>query len=143
MSAEAGEKLFVARCAQCHTVQKGQNRQGPSLYGIIGRDGKMPWHLPSELKYFRTQTLGKPVIMGRKTFQSVGKPLPGRQNIVITRDVTFTAAGATVVGSLEAALEAGCTIAAPHVANPHPTSRDLGLGCPESGGAGILQVLLL
>ena len=51
--------------------------------GVIGAGGKMAWHLPSELKYFRTRTLAKPVIMGRKTFQSIGKPLPGRDNIVI------------------------------------------------------------
>lgn len=73
---------------------------------VIGRDGKMPWHLPSELKYFRARTLGKPVIMGRKTFQSVGRPLPGRDNIVITRDASFAASGATVVGSLDAAIAA-------------------------------------
>ncbi len=74
--------------------------------GVIGRDGRMPWHLPSELKYFRSRTMGKPVIMGRKTFQSIGKPLPGRTNIVITRDQAFTADGTTVVGSLEEALAA-------------------------------------
>ena len=74
--------------------------------GVIGRDGKMPWHLPGELKYFRARTLGKPVIMGRKTFQSIGKPLPGRDTIVITRDAGFAAAGATVVHSLAAALVA-------------------------------------
>lgn len=72
--------------------------------GVIGRDGKMPWHLPAELKYFRERTIGKPVIMGRKTFQSIGKPLPGRDNIVITRDATFSAAGVVSVGSIEAAV---------------------------------------
>lgn len=80
--------------------------------GVIGRDGKMPWHLPFELKYFRARTLGKPVIMGRKTFQSVGKPLPGRDNIVITRDRAFAASGATVVASLDAAIAAAQWIAA-------------------------------
>ena len=72
--------------------------------GVIGRDGKMPWHLPSELQYFRARTMGKPVIMGRKTFQSIGKPLPGRANIVITRDVGFAAVGVAVVHSFDAAL---------------------------------------
>ncbi len=64
----------------------------------------MPWHLPAELKYFRARTLGKPVIMGRKTFQSIGKPLPGRDNIVITRDATFAAPGVTVARSLPDAI---------------------------------------
>ena len=72
--------------------------------GVIGRNGKMPWHLPAELKYFRERTIGKPVIMGRKTFQSIGKPLPGRDNIVITRDTAFSAAGVVAVGSIEAAV---------------------------------------
>ena len=72
--------------------------------GVIGRDGKMPWHLPSELKYFRARTIGKPVIMGRKTFQSIGKPLPGRTNIVVTRDAGFAVAGVVAVHSLDAAL---------------------------------------
>ena len=73
--------------------------------GVIGHNGKMPWHLPSELKYFRARTIGKPVIMGRKTFQSIGKPLPGRDNIVVTRDTTFAAPGIAVAHTLEAALE--------------------------------------
>ena len=73
--------------------------------GVIGRDGKMPWHLPSELKYFRARTMGKPMIMGRKTFQSIGKPLPGRATIVVTRDMAFAAAGVVVTHSLDAALE--------------------------------------
>ncbi len=72
--------------------------------GVIGLNGKMPWHLPLELKYFRACTLGKPVIMGRKTFQSVGKPLPGRANIVVTRDATFSAPGAKMAPSLPAAI---------------------------------------
>jgi dihydrofolate reductase len=80
--------------------------------GVIGMSGAMPWHLPSELKYFRARTIGKPVIMGRKTFQSIGKPLPGRDNIVITRDVEFKAPGATVVATLEAAMAAGRVAAA-------------------------------
>jgi dihydrofolate reductase len=72
--------------------------------GVIGCEGKMPWHLPAELKYFRAQTMGKPVVMGRKTFQSVGKPLPGRDTIVVTRDTTFAPAGVTTASSLEDAI---------------------------------------
>ena len=73
--------------------------------GVIGRAGVMPWRMPSDLKTFRRLTLDKPVVMGRKTFQSIGKPLPGRDNIVITRDAAFTAAGIQVTGSLDAAVD--------------------------------------
>jgi len=73
--------------------------------GAIGLDGRMPWHLPAELGHFKKTTWGKPIIMGRKTFQSIGKPLPGRQNIVVTRSRKFTADGCDVAGSLKAALE--------------------------------------
>lgn len=72
--------------------------------GVIGRDGGLPWHLSSDLKRFKADTLGKPVIMGRRTFQSIGKPLPGRHNIVVTRDRDFRADGVTVAASVEAAL---------------------------------------
>lgn len=71
----------------------------------IGLDGKMPWHLPAELQHFKQATMGKAILMGRKTWQSIGRPLPGRQNIVISRDPGFVAGGADVVNSLEAALE--------------------------------------
>jgi dihydrofolate reductase len=71
----------------------------------IGLDGKMPWHLPAELQHFKRATMGKAILMGRKTWQSIGRPLPGRQNIVISRDPGFVAGGADVVNSLEAALE--------------------------------------
>jgi dihydrofolate reductase len=73
--------------------------------GVIGRDGGMPWHLPGDLRHFKAITLGKPVIMGRRTFDSIGrKPLPGRPNIVMTRDKSFAAGGVTVVADLEGAL---------------------------------------
>jgi dihydrofolate reductase len=72
--------------------------------GIIGRDGKLPWHLPEDLKHFKRVTLGHPVIMGRKTWQSLKGPLPGRENIVITRQPGYRAPGAAVASSLEAAL---------------------------------------
>lgn len=71
----------------------------------IGLDGKMPWHLPAELQHFKRATMGKAILMGRKTWQSIGRPLSGRQNIVISRDPGFVAGGADVVNSLEAALE--------------------------------------
>ncbi|MEO1746892.1 MAG: dihydrofolate reductase [Pseudomonadota bacterium] len=73
--------------------------------GIIGRDGDMPWRLSSDLKRFKALTLGHPVIMGRKTFESIGKPLPNRLNIVITRDMDWATDGAMRVSSLGAAIE--------------------------------------
>jgi len=76
-----------------------------SRNGVIGVNNQLPWHLPKDLKWFKTNTLGKPIAMGRKTYESVGKPLPGRENIVITRDLNFTAPGCTVMHSLEAVLE--------------------------------------
>ncbi len=72
--------------------------------GVIGRVGKLPWYVPSDLKTFRRITLGKPVIMGRKTFDSIGKPLPGRDNIVVTRDAAFTADGVERAATLDEAL---------------------------------------
>ena len=74
--------------------------------GAIGRDGALPWHLPNDLKRFKALTMGKPVVMGRRTWASIGRPLPGRQNIVVTRQDGFVAPGATVVGSLDAAIAA-------------------------------------
>jgi dihydrofolate reductase len=74
--------------------------------GVIGRAGGLPWHLPNDLKRFKSLTLGKPIIMGRKTWDSIGKPLPGRHSIVITRQPELEIAGATVVRSLEDALRA-------------------------------------
>jgi dihydrofolate reductase len=74
--------------------------------GVIGRDNAMPWRLRSDLRRFRAITLGKPVVMGRKTFLSIGKPLDGRTNIVVSRDRTFSAPGTVVAPSLEAALAA-------------------------------------
>jgi len=71
----------------------------------IGLDGRMPWHLPAELQHFKQATMGKAILMGRKTWQSIGRPLPGRQNIVISRNPGFAAAGADVSASLSAAVE--------------------------------------
>ena len=72
---------------------------------VIGKDNALPWHLPNDLKYFKNQTWAMPILMGRKTYDSIGKPLPGRKNIVITRNQDWNAAGITVVHSLEAAVE--------------------------------------
>ena len=72
--------------------------------GVIGRDGRLPWRLRSDLKHFRDLTLGHPVIMGRKTYGAIGKPLSGRTNIVVTRDPAFAAPGVMVARSLDAAL---------------------------------------
>ena len=74
--------------------------------GVIGKDNSMPWYLPEDLKHFKRTTLGKPVIMGRKTWESLPKALPGRLNIVITRQPDYVAEGATVVASVEEALQA-------------------------------------
>jgi len=75
--------------------------------GVIGRAGAMPWRLKSDMQHFRTLTSGRPVVMGRKTYLSLSiKPLPGRTNVVVTRDADFTAPGVLVAPSLEAALAA-------------------------------------
>ena|SRR5690242_8488587 len=73
---------------------------------VIGRDNALPWHLPADLKHFKSITLGKPLIMGRRTFESIGKPLPGRTNLVLTRDPDWQALGAIAVRSIEEALSA-------------------------------------
>ena len=72
--------------------------------GIIGANGKLPWHLPEDLTHFRRVTLGHPVIMGRKTWESLKGPLPARENIVVTRQAGYQASGAAVASSLDAAL---------------------------------------
>ncbi len=72
--------------------------------GVIGRDNKLPWHLPEDLGYFKRVTMGKPIVMGRKTYESIGRPLPGRTNIVITRNPEWQAEGVRALPDLEAAL---------------------------------------
>ncbi|KIQ82737.1 MAG: type 3 dihydrofolate reductase [Aeromonas sp.] len=71
---------------------------------VIGKDNQMPWHMPADLAHFKRVTLGKPVLMGRKTFESIGRPLPGRRNLVISRNPGYQADGIEVVGSVEVAL---------------------------------------
>ena len=80
--------------------------------GIIGRDGQLPWRLPSDLRRFRKLTLGKPVVMGRKTYDSIGKPLDGRDNIVVTRQPDFRPPGVHVASAVEQALALGRDLAA-------------------------------
>ena len=70
---------------------------------VIGRDNRLPWRLPADLAYFKQVTMGHPVVMGRRTYESIGKPLPGRLNIVVSRNPAFRAPGCTVVGSLDEA----------------------------------------
>lgn len=73
---------------------------------VIGKDNQMPWHLPEDLRHFKQMTLGKPVVMGRKTFESIGRPLPGRHNIVISRQSDYAPEGVTRVSSFKEAVEA-------------------------------------
>jgi len=72
---------------------------------VIGINNNLPWYLPNDLKYFKQVTMGKPILMGRKTFESIGKPLPGRANIVITRNKEWAADGIKIVHSLESAYQ--------------------------------------
>lgn len=81
----------------CLIAALAQNR-------VIGRDNQMPWHLPADLKHFKALTLGKPIIMGRKTWDSLGRPLPGRLNLVVSRQPGLTLEGAEVFASLPAAI---------------------------------------
>jgi len=73
---------------------------------VIGRDNALPWHLPEDLKRFKRLTMGKPMIMGRRTFESIGKPLPGRRNIVVTRDANYRREGVEVVHGADEAVAA-------------------------------------
>lgn len=84
-------------------VAAAQNR-------VIGRDNALPWYLPNDLKYFKQTTLGKPIIMGRKTYESIGRPLPGRTNIVITRQADYQPEGVKVVHSVEEARDLAASV---------------------------------
>lgn len=77
------------------------------LNRVIGFENRMPWHIPEELAYFKKISMGKAIIMGRKTFESIGRPLPGRLNIVVTRNEAYEAEGAVVVHNLDEAIEKG------------------------------------
>lgn len=71
---------------------------------VIGKSNQLPWHLPADLKHFKLLTMGQTIVMGRKTYESIGRPLPGRENIIITRQLGYEVPGATVVNSLQDAL---------------------------------------
>ena len=73
--------------------------------GVIGRGNALPWDLPDDLQHFKRTTMGRPIVMGRKTFESIGRPLPGRLNIVLTRDPSWTAHGVSVASSIEQAID--------------------------------------
>jgi dihydrofolate reductase len=85
-------------------VARGKN-------GVIGSDGKLPWRLKDDLAFFKSETIGKPVLMGRKTWDSIGRILPGRPNLVVTRTASFRATKAWVFGSIESALQTGLAMA--------------------------------
>jgi dihydrofolate reductase len=74
--------------------------------GAIGKDNKLLWHLPADMQFFKSKTMGHHMIMGRKTYESIGRPLPGRTTVIITRDPYYKAEGCVVVNSLEQAIEA-------------------------------------
>ena len=80
--------------------------------GVIGRDGHLPWRIPSDLAFFKKVTMGKPLVMGRKQYESVGRPLPGRVNIVVSRQVGYQPEGVLVISDFKAALDHARTIAA-------------------------------
>jgi dihydrofolate reductase len=73
--------------------------------GVMGRGGELPWRLPADLKHFRQLTIGKPVVMGRKTYEAIGKPLPRRRNIVLTRDFSFAPPGVDIANSIQDVFE--------------------------------------
>ena len=115
--------------------------------GVIGSNGGLPWHMPDDLKRFKARTMGKPIVMGRRTWDSIGKPLPGRHNIVITRQPSLVLDGATVVDSLEGALRAAgavpevCVIGGAEIfrlALPVATTVELTVVEAEVGGDTVL-----
>ena len=98
--------------------------------GAIGRGGTMPWHLPEDLAHFKAETLGAPVVMGRRTWESLPerfRPLPGRENYVVTRDPGYVAEGARVVGSLDEAIEAAGAIGGAEAAGSTGAAERIGV----------------
>lgn len=93
MKVEAGKKLKLSMIA---AMGKGR---------VIGKDNNMPWHLPADLQHFKKTTLGSPIIMGRKTYDSIGRPLPGRLNIILSRNTKLVIEGCSIVNSLEDAID--------------------------------------
>lgn len=101
---------------------------------VIGHKNTLPWHLPADFAHFRALTLGKPIVMGQKTFESIGKPLPGRKNIILTLDPNFASEGVTVVHSLDEAIKAAVTSEVPSI----PQAQEVMI----CGGASIYQQFL-
>ena len=111
MNADVNKKITLS-----DTLPQGSRDvppdRGPRLHmiaavaanGVIGAGNRMPWHLPEDLRHFKATTLGHPVVMGRKTWESIGRPLPGRRNIVVSRQAGLVLPGAEIANSLEAAL---------------------------------------
>ena len=73
---------------------------------VIGKDNQLPWHIPADLKFFKKVTMGNPIVMGRKTYESIGKPLPGRENIIVTRNQNYSQEGCTVIHTIDELLQA-------------------------------------
>ena len=95
--------------------------------GVIGRDNTLPWHLPEDLRHFKATTMGHPIVMGRRTYESIGRPLPGRRTIVVTRDPTWTQPGCERAGSLDEAIRlAGSP-------SPGSSGRGQSTGAPSTG----------
>ena len=91
--------------AVAHDVIVNASRKKSKGQRVIGANNALPWNLPGDLQHFKTLTMGKPIVMGRRTFESIGRPLPGRQNIVVTRNANFRPEGVEVASSLEEALK--------------------------------------
>ncbi|MBF9001382.1 type 3 dihydrofolate reductase [Vibrio sp. NFV-1] len=96
---------MIAALAHNGAITKENGFINPPQSRVIGSDNAMPWHLPEDFKWFKENTLGKPVVMGRKTYQSIGRLLPNRKNIIISRDPNFDVDGAIIVPSIEQAIE--------------------------------------
>ena len=97
---------MIAALAHDGFINKENGLTTPPHRRVIGSNNAMPWHLPADFSWFKRCTMGKPVIMGRKTYESIGRPLPGRKNIVITRDPNFSVDGISVATSVDSALTA-------------------------------------
>ena len=120
---QASSSMRVA-CSQPEKLNGGVTVQGAGLdlklvavvaadeNNVIGVDGDLPWRLPNDLKHFKAVTLGHPILMGRKTYESIGRPLPGRQNLVLTRQPDWRVEGVTVVQTVDAALSAAADASA-------------------------------
>lgn len=111
--------------------------------GVIGRNGALPWRLKSDMQHFRKLTLGRPVVMGRKTFESIGKPLKDRTNIVISRDPGYTAPGVVMTSSLEAALAAAADDARRRSADAIAVIGGAGIFCDAMSIADRLEITVV